>query len=151
MVNYQIRFLGNTGSIPTPLSSEQIQRKLFEVLLRSLDRNLKNRDDVSRFLDELPFYLKGSYHGHTPCIQIVNPQPEDHLIILDAGSGIKDLGYELAEHLQPNHHIHLFITHLHWDHIQGFPFFTPIYQKSTRITIHGCDPHLEESFRFQQN
>jgi phosphoribosyl 1,2-cyclic phosphodiesterase len=151
MFKYQVKFLGNTGSIPTPLSSDQIQRKLFEVLLLSLDQNLKNREDVNNFLEGLPFYLRGSYHGNTPCIQIINPQHEDHLIILDAGTGIKDIAHELVGKLQPHNHIHLFITHLHWDHIQGFPFFTPIYQKSTRITIHGCHPHLQDSFRLQQN
>jgi phosphoribosyl 1,2-cyclic phosphodiesterase len=45
----------------------------------------------------------------------------------------------------------LFISHLHWDHLMGFPFFNPIYQAGNRIVIHGCHARLEEAIRLQMS
>ncbi len=141
---------GCTGSIATPLTSDELQHRLWEILLRASEVKLTNRDEIGCFINELPFYLKGTYHGNTPCMQIQN-HTDNNLIIFDAGSGIRELGARLAHTLTPDHHIHLFLSHLHWDHIQGFPFFTPIFQKTTRMTIYGGHSNLEDSFRQQQN
>jgi phosphoribosyl 1,2-cyclic phosphodiesterase len=75
------------------------------------------------------------YGGNTPCISVTYG---DDIIIFDAGTGIRTLGNELvrAGGLK-NKHIHLFLTHTHWDHIQGLPFFVPAYIKDTALTIYG--------------
>lgn len=59
----------------------------------------------------------------------------DELIIFDAGSGIRDLGIEVMAGKVRK--LHLFITHTHWDHIQGFPFFIPAYVPGFELTIYG--------------
>jgi phosphoribosyl 1,2-cyclic phosphodiesterase/DNA-binding NarL/FixJ family response regulator len=71
--------------------------------------------------------------GQTSCMSIT--WGED-TCIFDAGSGIRDLGLELKK--GTNRNIHLFITHTHWDHIQGFPFFIPAYDPSFTITVYGA-------------
>jgi phosphoribosyl 1,2-cyclic phosphodiesterase len=61
-------------------------------------------------------------------------------VILDAGTGIRNLGLELAEAIQEGRDgsgLDLFLSHTHWDHIQGLPFFQPAYMKGVRLTIHG--------------
>jgi phosphoribosyl 1,2-cyclic phosphodiesterase len=80
------------------------------------------------------------YGGDTTCIEI---QAENQLIILDAGSGIRQLGrYLIAKaHHQPITG-HIFITHTHWDHIQGFPFFYPAFVKKNTFIIYG--PHYNQ-------
>ncbi len=70
------------------------------------------------------------YGGNTPCVHLVIADGLD--IILDAGSGIRDLGTRLAQSDTP---LYLFLSHYHWDHIQGFPFFAPLYQSQRRINI----------------
>ena len=45
--------------------------------------------------------------------------------------------------------VHLFFTHVHWDHIMGFPFFMPAYIPGNIINIYSCHPHVEEAFRRQ--
>jgi phosphoribosyl 1,2-cyclic phosphodiesterase len=75
------------------------------------------------------------YGGNTPCVEV---RFDDTLFICDAGSGIRELGKDIvARKPQPND-LHLLITHTHWDHIQGFPFFIPAYLKQMQIRIYGA-------------
>ena len=68
------------------------------------------------------------YGGNTPCLELGFKDP-DRLIIIDAGSGIRELGNYMMAHDLPKGSIEteIFLTHTHWDHIMGLPFFTPIY------------------------
>ncbi|MBN1547356.1 MAG: MBL fold metallo-hydrolase [Syntrophaceae bacterium] len=85
-------------------------------------------------------YLR--YGGDTTCLEIRSKHND--VIIIDAGSGIRRLGKRLiAEH---NRKFTLILTHAHWDHIMGFPFFKPLYYKSTRMDVYGC-PHAQRSTR----
>jgi phosphoribosyl 1,2-cyclic phosphodiesterase len=76
------------------------------------------------------------YGGNTPCLEL--RLANDELIILDAGTGIKNLGEALAARNEPVD-THLLISHPHWDHIQGFPFFKPNFVPGTRLTIVGYE------------
>jgi phosphoribosyl 1,2-cyclic phosphodiesterase len=79
-----------------------------------------------------PDYLK--YGGDTTCIEIRTASND--LIIVDAGTGIRRLGNQLVEdHCSV---YHLLITHSHWDHLIGFPFFTPLYLEESNIQIYRC-------------
>ena len=75
------------------------------------------------------------YGGNTACVEI---RADDELIILDAGSGIRELGLALEKEFGSRPiNLSLLITHMHWDHIQGFPFFVPSYNDKNRIRIFG--------------
>ena len=76
------------------------------------------------------------YGGDTTCLEI---HAGEELIIIDAGSGIRRLGAHLLEEANGAPiHAHLLMTHTHWDHIQGFPFFTPALLPNNTIRIYGC-------------
>jgi phosphoribosyl 1,2-cyclic phosphodiesterase len=70
--------------------------------------------------------------GNTTCLEVCGA---DLRIIFDAGSGIRPLGLDLVEK-GPNA-VHIFLTHFHWDHIQGFPFFQPLYDAEDSIKVVG--------------
>jgi len=85
--------------------------------------------------------------GNTSCMSIQNG---DDIVIIDAGSGIRELGTVLMK--QQQRKIHLFIGHTHWDHIQGFPFFIPAYVPGFEIIIYGASgfgKDLKSIFRGQ--
>ncbi len=76
------------------------------------------------------------YGGNTACLTI---EREDSILILDAGSGIRTLGtHLLARPALPE--IHLLFTHFHWDHIQGLPFFEPLFHPEARIVLYSFHP-----------
>ncbi len=78
------------------------------------------------------------YGGNGACIEIIIPGSE-RIIIIDAGSGIRELGNRiLAEDLTKGPlNIELFLSHTHWDHIMGFPYFVPIYIPGTKMNVYG--------------
>ena len=85
-----------------------------------------------------PGSITGKYGGNTACIEL-RVGPADRLIIIDAGSGIRTLGNALMANDLPNGPIEadIFLSHTHWDHIMGYPFFTPIYVPTSEVKIYG--------------
>lgn len=76
------------------------------------------------------------YGGNTPCVEVRTNTGQ--LIILDAGTGVRALGQRLMQETPPGgHRIMLFLSHYHWDHIQGIPFFEPMYVPGNIIYLHG--------------
>lgn len=76
------------------------------------------------------------FGGNTPCLSIGLESSTD-TVIFDSGSGIRELGVRLIQTKATHSRvIHLFLTHAHWDHIQGFPFFAPAFMPDFRLNIH---------------
>ena len=80
-------------------------------------------------------YLK--YGGDTTCIEIRTKSGD--LIIIDAGTGIRRLGNRLVK--ENRRTCHFIFTHAHWDHVMGFPYFKPLYYKSSRLRMYRCPFH----------
>src|SRR5215475_7624856 len=77
------------------------------------------------------------YGGNTTCVEL---RADGEIIVLDAGSGIRPLGIALEKEFQSQPiKLSLLITHAHWDHIQGLPFFAPAYEKKNEILVRGYD------------
>src|SRR3954469_900420 len=75
------------------------------------------------------------FGGNTPCVEV---HADGELIVLDAGTGIRPLGVELAKEFgEKPIELTLLITHPHWDHIHGFPFFAPAYESKNKVSVLG--------------
>jgi phosphoribosyl 1,2-cyclic phosphodiesterase/CheY-like chemotaxis protein len=75
------------------------------------------------------------YGGNTSCVEV---RAGGDVLVFDAGTGIRELGLALIEEFRGRPlTVHLFISHTHWDHIQGFPFFLPAYAAETTIHLYG--------------
>jgi len=78
------------------------------------------------------------YGGNTPCIEL-RFKKLNRLIIIDAGSGLRELGIHMMANDLPKGPINteIFLSHTHWDHIMGFPFFIPIYVPGSKLKVYG--------------
>ncbi len=77
------------------------------------------------------------YGGNTSCVEL---EIDGQLLICDAGTGLRELGLDLAARSTSPVEAHLFFSHTHWDHIQGFPFFVPAYHAGSRLHVFEATP-----------
>lgn len=84
------------------------------------------------------------YGGNTSCVEV---NIDQQIFILDAGTGLRELGHELLTRNLGAVEAHLLFSHTHWDHIQGFPFFLPAYQPTTKLHVYEIARHDERFTR----
>jgi phosphoribosyl 1,2-cyclic phosphodiesterase len=84
------------------------------------------------------------FGGNTTCVEVILANRQR--VVIDGGTGLRLLGNHLIE----NHlscHFHLILTHGHWDHLLGIPFFEPIYHESTKVIVDGWPPAFQAMTR----
>ena len=147
----RVRFWGTRGSIPVALTTADVRYKLALALVQASGRTFKSYEEAHAFASsELDFSLTHTFGGHTPCVEI--DTGGDEYFVCDMGSGARPFGvHVLAKQARKPATVNIFQSHVHWDHIMGFPFFGPAYVPGTKIRIHGCHEVLEQAFRLQQS
>lgn len=142
----RIRFWGVRGSIPTPLTQARLRSKISSILERASPADLADEESRERFLAGLPDFLFSTVGGNTACVEIETGSAER--LILDAGTGIRELGNEIMARRETAR-CHLFLSHFHWDHIQGLPFFSPAYVPGNKITFYSSREDFRELLEAQ--
>ena len=141
------KFWGVRGSIPAPINGPEYRRRLEEALLEA--RRLwteKPELRPAQMLAELNPSFTTLVGGETTCIEI---RFGDAQLIVDLGTGARRLGYDMMVRKQPEA-IHILLTHSHWDHVQGWPFFIPGYLPTSTLHFHSIFPDMESRFEKQQ-
>jgi len=151
---FTITYWGTTGSFCAPLLPQDVSRKISRAVamlvekgvLQGLRPNPNLESEIIGLMERyLPFHLRSSYGGNTTCLEVETP---DALIILDCGSGFRELGVSLAARWRADgrtdeHHAHVLLTHAHMDHTFGTPFFAPYYNPSNVFELYGPQTALD--------
>ena len=145
----RVHFWGTRGSLPVALTADGVRDKLQAALRAARGRPLDTEADVQRVIASLPFASQATYGGHTSCVQI-ETGGFDHFIC-DMGSGLRPFGQAaMQQHGGAAQTFHIFLSHLHWDHIMGLPFFVPAFVPGNRMVVYGCHDGFEAALRRQQ-
>jgi len=145
-----VRFWGTRGSLPAPLNHVAVRKKIHAALTAADGRDLSTPEKIDAFIDgELSFDVAGGYGGNTSCVEI--DSGSDEYVICDLGSGMHEFGnnFLAAPHPDKKKIFNIFMSHVHWDHVMGFPFFVPAYIPGHTVRIHGCHEILEAAIRGQ--
>jgi phosphoribosyl 1,2-cyclic phosphodiesterase len=147
----RVRFWGTRGSIPVGLTVADVRDKLARALIAASGKRFDSYGDAYAFAEQsLPFSVSHTFGGHTSCVEL--DTGHDEYFVCDMGSGARAFGeHVLARQDGKPATVNVFMSHVHWDHIMGFPFFGPAYVPGTRIRIHGSHDILEQAFRLQQS
>lgn len=150
-----VRFWGTRGSLPVAATAAIVQEKVAAALLAASGRNFTDIDEARDFArNDLDFAIGGTFGGATTCVEIEpgSEGADDAFIICDMGSGLRSLGLDAMRRCAQGHKrvYHFFMSHLHWDHIMGFPFFAPAFDPDAQIIIHSGHADAETALRRQQ-
>lgn len=140
----KIDFWGVRGSLPAPITPQQIQAKISAVIQRITPKDASSPESKEKFISNLPEWLYGTTGGNTPCISISD---ENTQIVLDCGSGLRVFGNSLKNKQAKTFHI--FLSHFHWDHIQGIPFFSPAFSQDSKLIFYTFSENAKEIFENQ--
>ncbi|MBF0320748.1 MAG: MBL fold metallo-hydrolase [Nitrospirae bacterium] len=146
----KVCFWGTRGSLPVSATADTVRAKLHRALKTARNYNIGTDESIESFINNhLSFSDWGSYGGNTSCVEI---RDSEEYVLCDAGSGLRDFGNYIMKSGRGKAPcvFNIFLSHLHWDHIQGFPFFTPAFIPGNMMNIYGFHKELEETFIRQQ-
>lgn len=135
---------GVRGSLPAPNLPSYNVSKIKKIFSRYEEvRDSQSFDEFAKTLTPSEF---GGYGGHTSCTEVISGK---HQLIIDGGSGIRKLGENMMRGPcgMGKGEVHILMTHFHWDHLIGLPFFIPIFVPGNKIHFYSVQPELEEAIR----
>ena len=146
-----VRFWGTRGSLPVAQRAQQISGKIARALVAANGRRFADEAEALAFAEaEIEFATRATFGGATSCVEIEGA--DEAFIVCDMGSGLREFGLDAARRCEAGHArvYHFFLSHLHWDHIMGFPFFGPAFDPGATIVVHSGHADAEQALRRQQ-
>jgi phosphoribosyl 1,2-cyclic phosphodiesterase len=147
---FRLKFWGVRGSLPTAPDGLAM-RAHFKRLMNSFLSSpfARNQDGIDKFFATLsPVELQG-FGGETTCVQVIGDQSD---LLVDAGSGLRRFGERIKNSAVKPKKFHILLTHFHWDHLLGLPFFFPIFDPRFKVHFYSPEQALEQliAVKFQK-
>lgn len=143
-MNFSVRMWGVRGSLPTPETPREKFESSKTLLTEFLEAQRSNMAlSASHFLATKRFETVAGFGGNTSCMEL---RSKDKTLIIDGGSGLKNLGDYLLRENQTNT-FHILMTHFHWDHLLGLPFFIPLYLQNKVVHFYAVQSELESCIK----
>ena len=140
-----VRFWGTRGSLPVAPTAATIRQKLAKALMSAGSLQFYNIAEAELFVEkELSFAAGATYGGATSCVELETARGS--YFVCDMGSGLRSFGLDSLRRNAAGHSktYNFFQSHLHWDHIMGFPFFAPAFDPSVTM---GSREQILDSYR----
>lgn len=147
MMSLVTKFWGVRGSLPSSPSPDQWVRDIESILQGFFKHGFSRSEQIHEYISSMSIPRVGGFGTATTCVEVRSSESQ---IILDCGSGIRGVGeamMKVGPAAKGAAKIHIFLTHFHWDHILGLPFFTPLFIPGNEIHLYAVQPELEEAIR----
>ena len=145
-----VRFWGTRGTLPVAATARDVRTKIANALVTASGTSFSTQQEALDYIErELDFAAGATFGGATSCVEI--ECGDDAFFICDMGSGLQHLGREAMALCRRGREgkFNIFLSHMHWDHIMGFPSFLPVFDTGSTIVIHSCHEDAEEALRRQ--
>lgn len=145
-MSLQIKFWGVRGSLPASPSPEQLMYGMEGMLRNFFMAGYREPQQIPKYLSSLEVPMVGGYGVATTCVELRSAKSQ---VIIDGGSGIRNLSDQIMSGTvgRGKGPFHIFMTHFHWDHVLGLPFFTPHFMPGIQIHYYAIQPELESLIR----
>lgn len=148
----KVKLWGTRGSLPSPLSREALRHKLVlsidqflkSPLAKSLQGGAPTLAQLDQFVHQLSDEAGSGYGGDTSCVEVFSGEQR---LLIDAGSGLRKFNQFIGNEKLHVKDFNFLITHFHWDHIVGLPFFAPFFKSGYRINFYSPHADLEKNIR----
>ena len=145
-----VRFWGTRGTLPVAATARDVRTKIANALVSASGTTFATQEEALKFIEhELDFATGATYGGATSCVEI--ECGDEAFFICDMGSGLQPFGRDATSLCRRGREgkFNFFLSHMHWDHIMGFPSFLPAMDDRSTIVIHSCHEDAEDALRRQ--
>ena len=140
-----VEFWGVRGSLPSSPTPMRLRQNMIDIMRRFFAEGNTSTEHVDKFFSKMKLSEVAGHGTATTCVEVTS---ESSQIIIDAGSGIRNLSESLVNNKDlKSKEFHIFLTHFHWDHLLGLPFFVPMFIPGTTMNFYAVQPELEEMIR----
>ncbi len=146
-----VKFWGTRGSLPVAQTGAITRQKIAKALVAAAGNTMRDEESAFRFIDtHLDFATGQGYGGASSCVEI--DRGHGSFFVCDMGSGLREFGLDAQKRCEDGRPrtYKIFLSHLHWDHIMGFPFFGAAFDPEASITVYSGHKDAEIALRRQQ-
>lgn len=141
-----VKFWGVRGSLPSAPPPTDWTYHIEGVLRNFFSMGYREPAQISKYIENMGVPLLGGYGAATTCVEVSSSRSQ---LIIDGGSGIRNLSEKIMSGTtgRSKGPFHIFMTHFHWDHVIGLPFFTPHFIPGCEVHYYAVQPELEKLIR----